>query len=115
MRAESQRPESGSGELSAPSFSSAAGSSGSEWTECCGSGGGSGSGSAVEESLSMPHRIPATTRENAAVASIEETTRDGYPAVRLTSGDLAATFVPQLGMIGASLEHRGEELLGQRN
>jgi len=47
--------------------------------------------------------------------AIEETTREGYPAVRLTNGDLAATFVPQLGMIGASLEHEGEELLGQRN
>src|SRR3954447_14471110 len=63
----------------------------------------------------MPHRIPAATRENARVSGVEETTRDGYPAVRLTSGDLAATFVPQLGMIGASLEHRGEEVLGQRN
>ncbi|MEA2438652.1 MAG: aldose 1-epimerase [Thermoleophilaceae bacterium] len=46
--------------------------------------------------------------------AVEETTREGYPALRLTSGDLAATFVPQLGMIGAGLEHRGEELLGQR-
>jgi galactose mutarotase-like enzyme len=46
---------------------------------------------------------------------IEECTRDGYPAVRLSDGDLSATFVPQLGMIGASLTHRGEELLGQRN
>jgi aldose 1-epimerase len=49
------------------------------------------------------------------VAEVEETTRDGYPAIRLKEGDLAATFVPRLGMIGASLEHRGEELLGQRN
>jgi aldose 1-epimerase len=47
---------------------------------------------------------------------IEESTRDGYPALTLTSpdGGLKATFVPQLGMVGASLEHRGEELLGQR-
>ncbi len=45
----------------------------------------------------------------------EETTREGYPALTLSAGDLSATFVPQLGMIGASLEHRGEELLGQRN
>ncbi|HEY0632133.1 MAG TPA: aldose 1-epimerase [Thermoleophilaceae bacterium] len=52
--------------------------------------------------------------ENASVA-IEDTTREGYPAVRLTNGDLAATFVPSLGMIGASLEHRGVEILGQRN
>ena len=45
---------------------------------------------------------------------IDETTRDGYPALKLTQDDLSATFVPQLGMIGASLEHRGDELLGQR-
>ena len=32
----------------------------------------------------------------------------------LRAGDLAATFVPAAGMIGASLEHRGEELLVQR-
>src|SRR5689334_15343943 len=62
----------------------------------------------------MPSRIPVARRENARV-DIEETTREGYPAVKLTGGDLAATFVPRLGMIGASLEHRGEELLGQRN
>src|SRR4051794_26478149 len=54
------------------------------------------------------------TRENVRV-TVEETTRDGYPAVRLTDGNLTATFVPRLGMIGASLEHQGEELLGQRN
>jgi galactose mutarotase-like enzyme len=48
-------------------------------------------------------------------SAVEETTRDGYPAVRLVNGDLAATFVPRLGMVGASLEHRGDELLGQRN
>jgi aldose 1-epimerase len=48
-------------------------------------------------------------------ATAHETTREGYPAITLASGDLSATFVPQLGMIGASLTHRGEELLGQRN
>src|SRR5437763_16767175 len=47
--------------------------------------------------------------------TVEETTREGYPALSLESGDLTATFVPQLGMIGASLTHKGEELLGQRN
>lgn len=47
--------------------------------------------------------------------TIDQTTREGYPALTLRAGDLAATFVPRLGMIGASLEHRGEELLGQRN
>ena len=34
--------------------------------------------------------------------------------VTLTSGDLTATFHPELGMIGSSLTHRGDELLGQR-
>ena len=51
----------------------------------------------------------------AVAATVEETTREGYPALTLREGDLSATFVPRLGMIGASLEHRGEELLGQRN
>src|SRR3954464_7414114 len=46
---------------------------------------------------------------------IEECTREGYPAIRLSAGELTATFVPPLGMIGASLTQRGEELLGQRN
>jgi aldose 1-epimerase len=54
-------------------------------------------------------------KDDAAMTTVEETTREGYPALTLTSGDLAATFVPQLGMIGASLTHRGQELLGQRN
>jgi aldose 1-epimerase len=48
-------------------------------------------------------------------ATVEESTREGYPALTLKHGDLTATFVPQLGMIGASLTDRGEELLGQRN
>jgi aldose 1-epimerase len=32
----------------------------------------------------------------------------------LADGELEATFVPGVGMVGASLRHRGEELLGQR-
>src|ERR687898_346911 len=35
-------------------------------------------------------------------------------AVALVDGDLRAVFVPAAGMIGCSLEHRGEELLVQR-
>jgi aldose 1-epimerase len=31
----------------------------------------------------------------------------------LTAGDLRAVFLPGLGMLGASLRHRGEELLGR--
>ena len=45
---------------------------------------------------------------------IERADRDGFEAVELRSPELTAAFVPDLNMIGCSLEHRGEELLGQR-
>src|SRR3954453_11939011 len=32
----------------------------------------------------------------------------------LAAGDLEADFVPEAGMVGCSLRHRGAELLGQR-
>jgi galactose mutarotase-like enzyme len=43
-------------------------------------------------------------------------TCEGFAAhvLRSPTGDLEATFVPGAGMVGASLRHRGEELLGQR-
>jgi galactose mutarotase-like enzyme len=41
----------------------------------------------------------------------EETRFRGEPAVRLESGELAATFVPGLGMTGVSLRRRGREHL----
>lgn len=34
--------------------------------------------------------------------------------IRLSAGSLAATFAPGIGMIGCSLTHEGDELLGQR-
>ena len=34
--------------------------------------------------------------------------------VVLAAGELEATFHPELGMVGSSLRHRGDELLGQR-
>jgi aldose 1-epimerase len=34
--------------------------------------------------------------------------------ITLVAGDLAATFVPRLSVVGSSLKHRGEELLGTR-
>jgi len=34
--------------------------------------------------------------------------------VELTAGELQATFAPEVGMVGCSLRHRGEELLAQR-
>ena len=36
---------------------------------------------------------------------------DGEPAVQLAAGELEASFLPRLGLLGASLRHRGEELL----
>jgi len=36
---------------------------------------------------------------------------DGEPAAVLAAGDLEATFLPGLGLLGVSLRHRGEELL----
>jgi aldose 1-epimerase len=34
--------------------------------------------------------------------------------ITLAAGDLAATFVPRLSLVGSSLKHRGEEMLGTR-
>jgi aldose 1-epimerase len=39
---------------------------------------------------------------------------DGHEALTLADGELEAAFVPGAGMVGCSLRHRGEELLGQR-
>ena len=46
----------------------------------------------------------------------EEVIFQGYPARALHSrgAGLSAVFAPQIGMIGCSLEHAGEELLGHR-
>ena len=47
---------------------------------------------------------------------IGERTIDGLAAITLASGEseLEAAFVPDAGMVGCSLLHRGQELLGQR-
>jgi len=55
-----------------------------------------------------------TTLATAAPA-VEEGELDGFAALTLRAGDLAATFVPSLGMVGASLRHAGEELLDRRD
>ena len=39
------------------------------------------------------------------------TGREAGAGVTVSSGPLAATFLPELGMLGISLRHRGEELL----
>ena len=41
-------------------------------------------------------------------------TIDGLAALTLASGGIEVDFVPGAGMVGCSLRHRGEELLGQR-
>ena len=40
---------------------------------------------------------------------------DGFEALTLSAGDgeIEAAFVPEAGMVGCSLRHRGEELLGR--
>jgi len=38
--------------------------------------------------------------------------RDGHELRTLASGELAASFAPGLGMVGCSLRHAGDELLG---
>jgi aldose 1-epimerase len=43
--------------------------------------------------------------------SVQFGTVDGEPAVTLAAGELEATFLPGLGLLGTSLGHRGEELL----
>jgi aldose 1-epimerase len=46
-----------------------------------------------------------------------ERTVDGFSALTLsspTAGGIEAAFVPAAGMVGCSLRHRGEELLGMR-
>jgi aldose 1-epimerase len=49
---------------------------------------------------------------------IDEREIDGLTALTLgaeAEGGVEATFVPAAGMVGCSLRHRGEELLGQRS
>jgi aldose 1-epimerase len=46
---------------------------------------------------------------------IGERTVEGVPALALaTDAGIEAAFVPSAGMVGCSLRHRGDELLGQR-
>ena len=44
-------------------------------------------------------------------AALRIGTVEGEAAVTLAAGDLEATFLPGLGLLGTSLRHRGEELL----
>jgi aldose 1-epimerase len=48
--------------------------------------------------------------------AVSEGSQEGHPTRVLHSeaGELEAAFAPGVGMVGCSLRHRGEELLGQR-
>jgi aldose 1-epimerase len=48
---------------------------------------------------------------NVRAGSVEETRVRRQPGIRLTSGELTATFLPGVGMTGVSLCHRGAEYL----
>ena len=49
------------------------------------------------------------------MATLDRMPAGQLEAVALADGDLRAVFVPAAGMIGCSLQHRGEELLVQRS
>src|SRR3954453_10160 len=48
-----------------------------------------------------------------AAPTVRRDTIDGFYALILAAGALEATFVPQVGMVSASLRHAGEELLAR--
>jgi hypothetical protein len=51
-----------------------------------------------------------------AAPGVEDAERfEGFSALTLRAGELSASFVPSLGMVGASLRHAGEELLDRRD
>src|SRR5215468_1223167 len=54
-------------------------------------------------------RIAAPMTEPASIAQLPTLTLSSPEA-----GGVEAVFVPRAGMVGCSLRHRGEELLGQR-
>jgi galactose mutarotase-like enzyme len=53
---------------------------------------------------------PTATR----TVGVRPGTFEGVGSVELTAGDLTATFLPGLGMVGVSLRHAGDELLDRR-
>src|SRR5947208_3342029 len=80
---------------------------------------------ATERHLSSEPRAPPPTTDLVTSAIIgpvppphetREVLFQGYPGQSLISpeSELEATFAPTIGMIGCSLTHRGDELLGQR-
>ncbi len=55
------------------------------------------------------------TTSDLATPTIGDADVDGFAAIVLAAGPLRATFVPRAGMLGSSLLHDGDELLGQRS
>jgi len=51
----------------------------------------------------------------AARPAVGHDTVEGLEAVTLSAGELDATFVPDAGLVGASLRHGGEELLARED
>jgi hypothetical protein len=50
-------------------------------------------------------------RQGTAVASVRIQRWRGVAALSLASGELQATFVPEMNLLGASLRHGGDEFL----
>jgi galactose mutarotase-like enzyme len=63
-----------------------------------------------------PTVIRPAAGEGKGERMIGQRTVDGFAAITVSSprAELEAAFVPEAGMVGCSLLHRGEELLGQR-
>ena len=61
--------------------------------------------------------MPLASRMSTSDYRVVDGRTAGYPTTTLmsASGALEATFAPTLGMIGCSLRHHGQELLGQRD
>ena len=73
--------------------------------------------SVLEGEGRLPSRSARPGHDPPRASMIGERTVEGFSALTLATGDgggLEATFVPDAGMVGCSLRHRGEELLGQR-
>jgi aldose 1-epimerase len=55
--------------------------------------------------------VSETRAGGVRTASVRVGAVEGEPAVTLAAGELEASFLPGLGLLGASLRHRGQELL----
>src|SRR3989442_15753207 len=67
----------------------------------------------MNPTIDQGEKIPPVS----APYEVKEVLYEGYPALTLIDGEsaLEATFAPGIGMIGCSLLHSGDEMLGQRS